>query len=466
MKKYDIAVIGAGSGGLSAAYTAKGFGKKVVIIDKNKPGGECTWSGCVPSKALINISKEIYTAKKYVDFTVDTSDVLQKVRKVIKNVYEEESPEILERDGIDYINGFAKFIDKNTLEVDGEKIKADKIFISTGSSPLIPPIEGLNNIDYLTNENIFTLEKLPESLIVLGGGAIGVELSQAVNRLGVNVSLVEMMDSILNREEPEMVEILERRLRNEGISLYTSHKAVKVDEKDSKIHLTIIKDGKEQIIIGDKILLALGRNPNIKGLDLEKIGINYNKKGIEVNAYLQTSIKGIYAVGDAAGPYLFSHMANVQAITAVQNAIFPIKKKIDYSHTAWCTFCEPELARAGFTEKEAREKYGDSIRVYKHDCKNLDRAKTKEDDEGIVKIILDRKGKVLGASILGSRAGEIISEVQTVKTLGINFGKLTKVIHPYPTYGEILLKISKKVYVDNILNNPIIRFFRKKLSFY
>lgn len=460
MKEYDVAVIGAGSGGLSAAYTAKGFSKKVVLIDKNKPGGECTWSGCIPSKALINISKEIHTAKKYAKFTVDTGEVLDKVRSVIKNVYEEENPEVLKKDGIDYINGFAKFIDKDILDVSGERIKANKIFISTGSSPLIPNIEGLNGINYLTNENIFTLEKLPENLIVLGGGAIGVELSQAVNRLGVKISLVEMMDSILYREEPEMVGMLEKKLENEGIDLYTSYKAVRVEEKDSMIYLTIVKDGKEKVIKGNKILLALGRTPNLNGLDLDKVGIKYNRKGIEVNELLQTSVKGIYAVGDVVGPYLFSHMANVQAITAVQNALLPLKKKIDYSNVAWCTFCEPELARAGVTEKEAREKFGDSIRVYKHEYSKLDRAKTKEDDEGIVKIICDKKGKVLGASILGSRAGEIISEIQTVKTFGINFGKLSKVIHPYPTYGEVLLKISKKVYIDNILNNPIIKFFR------
>ncbi|WP_202882645.1 FAD-dependent oxidoreductase [Clostridium sp. FP1] len=204
MKEYDIAIIGAGSGGLTAVYTAKGFSKKVVLIDKNKPGGECTWYGCIPSKALINIAKEIHVAKKYSDLLVNTSEVLEKVRKVINNVYEEESLEVLKRDGIDYINGFAKFIDKNTLNVNGEKIKAKKIIISTGSSPMMPLIEGLKDINYLTNENIFIEERLPESIIVLGGGAIGVELSQAMNRLGVKVSLVEMVDTILNREEPNL----------------------------------------------------------------------------------------------------------------------------------------------------------------------------------------------------------------------------------------------------------------------
>ncbi len=464
MNEYDIVIIGAGAGGLTAAYTAKGFGKKVALIEKDNPGGECTWSGCVPSKALINIAKEIHIVKKFTDIKVDTGEVLQKVRQVIQNIYEGESPDVLEKDGIDFIKGFAKFVDKNTLDVDGNIIKGKKIIISTGSSPFIPPIKGLDKVDFFTNENIFTQEKLPENIIVLGGGAIGVELSQALNRLGIKISLVEMMDSILFREEDELVKLLEEKLVAEGVNLYTSTKAVDVNEVNNKIILKVERNNDMEILEGDAILLALGRTPNISNLNLEEIGVKFNRKGIEVNEYLETSVKGIYAVGDVVGPYQFSHMANVQGITAVQNAVLPINKKIDYSHVAWCTFSEPELARAGFTEKEAREKYKDNIRVYRETYRNLDRAKTEENCFGVVKIICDNKGKVIGSSVLGNRAGEIISEIQTVKTLGINFAKLSKVIHPYPTYSEILVKISKKVYIDNILNNPFVKLinsFRK-----
>ncbi|MEJ8553495.1 dihydrolipoyl dehydrogenase family protein [Tepidibacter sp. Z1-5] len=464
MNEYDVVIIGSGAGGLTAAYTAKGFGKKVALIEKNNSGGECTWSGCVPSKALINIAKDVHIAKKYANIKVDTGEVLQKVRQVIQNVYEGETPDILQKDGIDFIKGFAKFVDKNILDVNGNVIKGKKIIISTGSSPFIPPIKGLDKVDFFTNENIFTQKKLPDNIIVLGGGAIGVELSQALNRLGIKVSLVEMMDSILFREEDELVKLLEEKLTNEGVNLYTSTKAVDVNEENNKIILKVERNNEMDILEGDAILLALGRTPNISDLNLEEIKVKFNRKGIEVNEYLETSVKDIYAVGDVVGPYQFSHMANVQGITAVQNAVLPINKKIDYSHVAWCTFSEPELARSGLTEKEAREKYKDNIRVYTETYKNLDRAKTKEDSLGVVKIICDKKGNVLGASVLGDRAGEIISEVQIVKTLGINFAKLSKVIHPYPTYSEILVKISKKVYVDNILNNPFIKLingFRK-----
>ena len=461
MKKVDVAIIGAGSGGLTCAYTAKGFGKSVMIIDKSKPGGECTWSGCVPSKALINQANDIFTAKKYIDFEVNTKEVMDNVRNVINNVYNSESVDVLEKDGIDFLSGTAKFIDKNRLNVDGEVVEAKKIFICTGSSPMIPPIEGLSSLNYLTNESIFELDELPHDIIVLGAGAIGIELSQAMNRLGVNVNLVEMADNILPREDKELTDMLKKKLESEGVNIYTSHKAVKAYKQEGLIKLALEGPNGPSEVSGNQILLALGRVPNINGLDLDKARIKSNRRGIEVNNYLETSAKGVYAVGDVAGPYMFSHMANVQGIRAVQNAVLPIKRKINYDNVAWCTFTSPELATSGMTEAAAREKYGDSIRVYRHSYDNLDRAKTKPGSIGQVKLVVNSKGKVLGCSILGDRAGEIISEVQVVKTLGINFGKLSNVIHPYPTYGEILNKISKKVLVDNLLNLPIVKLFKK-----
>ncbi|MEW8955410.1 NAD(P)/FAD-dependent oxidoreductase [Clostridium sp.] len=461
MRKFNVAVIGAGAGGLTIGYTAKGFNKSVVLIDKNRPGGECTFGGCVPSKALINIANDIYKAKEYTNIVPDTYHILKKVREVVENVYEAKSIEVLKEDGIEYINGFCKFINKNTLEVGGEIIKADKIFISTGSSPKIPSIEGIDNIEYLTNENIFYKEKLPESIIVLGAGSVGVELSQAMNRLGIRVYLVEKNPYIMHKEEKELSKALEEVLVDEGVNIYTSCNSRKIENYKDGVRLTFEKDNKDHSIYAENILIAIGRVPNIKGLNLEGVDIDYDSKRVKVNKYLETSVKGVYAVGDVVGPYLFSHMANIQGITAVKNALLPIKEKMDYSKVAWCTLSEPELARAGLREDEARETYGDSIRVYIEDYKNLDRAKFKNNPKGVVKIICDKKGYILGASILGDRAGEIISEVQTIKSLGINLKKLTKVIHPYPTYSEVLVKISKKLYVDTLLDNPIIKNFRR-----
>jgi len=461
MRKVDVAIIGAGSGGLTVAYTARGFGKSVLMIDKNQPGGECTWAGCIPSKALINQANDIYTARKYAEFEVNTELVMDKVRGIIENVYQGESIEVLKKDGIDFLQGPARFVATNRLEVLGEEIEAKKIFICTGSSPLVPPIEGVDKIEILTNENFFLQKQLPKSILVLGGGAIGVELSQAMNRLGVQVQLIEMADQILPREDEKVVSLLRKELENEGLLIHTAAKAVKVYEEEGKVKLQLSTSTGMKVVEGDKILFALGRVPNVMHLDLEKAGIAYTKKGVTVNSNMETTAKGVYAVGDVAGSYMFSHMANAQGIRAAQNAILPINKKMDYTNVSWCTFTSPELATAGLSEKEARERYGDSIRVYEYPYGNIDRAKTKEGSFGMVKLILKQNGKVLGCTILGERAGEIISEVQVVKTLGINFGKLANVIHPYPTYSEVLNKIGKKVLVDNLWNLPVVRWVKK-----
>jgi len=463
MKKYDLAIIGAGSGGLTAAFTAVGFGKSVILIDRNKPGGECTWSGCIPSKALINEAKKVYNVRKYVpEYEYDTKRALEHVNNVIKNVYSHEDPDVLEKAGIRFLQGAASFKNKNTLTVNGEEIRANSFVISTGSAPFVPPIEGLKDSSYLTNESFFELDQFPESMIILGGGAIGVELAQALNRLGVEIELVEMQTSLLFREEEELVQRLERQLEEEGITLHLNTKALKVESTIEGIRLTGDNNGQIKTINGKSILVAIGRKPNIEDLNLDAASISYNRRGIEVNSKMQTSQSHIYAIGDVVGPYQFSHMANVQGIKAVQNALLPFKRKVNYDHVAWVTFTEPELGRAGMTEKEAREKYGDKIRIYKAEFNDLDRARTKGETEEVMKVVLDRKGKILGVSIFGDRAGEMIAEAQVLKTLGHNFAKFGSIIHPYPTYGEVYAKLGKQVMIDNLLNNPFIKLFRKK----
>ena len=462
MKQYYIVIIGSGSGGLTSAYTALGFGKKVLIINKGLPGGECTWSGCIPSKALINEAKKVHTARQVVgNLEYKTEKAMDRVKSVIAKVYEGESIEKLKEDGIDFIEGHARFTSPNEVMVSGQRIRSNKFVIATGSSPLKPPIAGIETTPHLDNESLFQLKSLPKSIIILGGGAIGIEMAQAMNRLGVKVDLVEMADRILFREEAVYSQRLSEILTDEGVGIHVGTKAVGMAKTKGIVNLEVEKNGQKSTIQADEILLAIGRTPNLHNLGLEEAGIKYDKKRIIVNDYMQTSQKHIYAVGDVAGPYLFSHMANVQGIQAIQNAFLPIKRKVKDKHVAWTTFSEPELARAGMTEAEARDKYGDSIRVYDFDFDHLDRAMTKGDSKEGVKIILDAKGKVLGASILAERAGEMISEVQLLKTMNKNFASLAGVIHPYPTYGEVFNKIAKKVAVDNILNNPVVKLFRK-----
>lgn len=463
MKKFDLIVIGSGAAGLTSAFTALGFGKKVLIIEKYKAGGECTWSGCIPSKSLINQAKEIHSAQKYADFPVDSTTVLKKVRAVSESVYTHETPDVLEKAGAVFVQGEATFVDDKTLSVNGEQFQGGKIIIATGSSPMVPPIPGLDSVPYLTNDNFFEQDRLPTSILVLGGGAIGMELSQAMTRLGVNVTLVEMMPDVMFREEPEFSAIIRNRLADEGVTFHIGTKATQVAKSDQGVRLTVEKDGVESYLDAEKILVALGRSPNIKGLNLDKVGIK-TERGIVVDDHLQTTVKGVYACGDVAGPYLLSHMANYQAKLAAMNALFPIRRKINYNHVAWATFTDPEFARAGLTEAEARKEHGDSIRVYSYDFNKLDRAITKDNDFGRIKLITNRRGKVLGAHIIGERAGELIAEVQVMKTLGLNFGRLQSVIHPYPTYSDALRQIAQQVYIDNWLNHPVVKLiqsFRK-----
>ena len=461
MKVFDLIVIGSGAAGLTSAFTALGFGKKVLIIEKDRPGGECTWSGCVPSKGLINQAKDIHIAKKYADINIDSADILEKVRATSEKIYVHETPEVLEKAGAVFVQGLAKFIEPKVIEVNGEQFRAKKVVIATGSSPMVPPIPGLSDVPFLTNENFFQQTVLPKSIIVLGAGAIGMELSQSMARLNVDVQVVEMMPEVMFREEPEFSKIIRDKLTLEGVKFALNHKAVKVENTEQGIRLITDNNGSEVIFEAETILVALGRSPNVKGMNLEGVGINV-ERGIVVDAHLQTSAKGVYACGDVAGPYLLSHMANYQAKIATMNALLPvINRKVNYEHIAWTTFTDPEFARAGMTEAEAREQYGDSIRVYHYDFEKLDRAITKADDFGKIKLIVNRKGRVLGAHIIAERAGELIAEVQVMKTLGLNFGKLQAVIHPYPTYSDSLRQIAQKVYIDNLLHHPVVKLFRK-----
>lgn len=456
---FDLIVIGAGAGGLTCAITAIGFGKSVLLIEKDKTGGECTWSGCVPSKALINISKEIHTARKYCDFKPDTLKIMKDVKNVIQDVYSHETPEILEKMGINFLKGEAEFTENKTLRVGENTFSGKSIIIATGSAPFIPAIPGMNTVEYLTNESLFKLEKLPESMIILGGGAIGVEMAQALNRIGVEVHLVEMLDNILFREDQEFAHILREKLVDEGVNIHIRTKAVEVKKDGDSIILTVEKDGENKELSAESILVAVGRKPGTESLKLENAGIEYNKKGIEVDKHLQTNVHNIYAIGDVTGPYQFSHMANYQGIIAVQNALTPLKKSVDYTNVAWATFTQPELASAGLNEKEARDKY-DNIHVYVLERDELDRAKTKKDDIFKVKIICDNKKKILGAQILADRAGELICEIQAIKSNGLSLDKLSGVIHPYPTYAEAFNKLGKRAYVDKLVDNPIVNLIK------
>ncbi|MCQ9208757.1 MAG: FAD-dependent oxidoreductase, partial [Omnitrophica bacterium] len=336
---YDLVVIGGGAAGLVAATGAASLGAKTALIEKSRLGGDCTWYGCMPSKALLKSSQVFSLLKRLSEFGIsasapvqyDTSRVMPHVRDIIKKISTHHPPEVFEKRGIKVLFGDVKFINNKTVELNSNKISAKRFIVCTGSHPLVPPIEGLKNIVYLTNENIFDLDKLPKSLAVLGGGPIGIEISQALSRLGVEVSIVEMLDRILFREDQETAQVLANQLTTEGIKIHAGKKAVKFSQEDNLVAITMEdKDKNRSVIKVEKVLVAVGRAASVEGLNLEKAKVRYSKKGIEVDGTLKTSVGNIYACGDVAGPYQFTHMAEYQAIIALVNALFPFKRMVDY----------------------------------------------------------------------------------------------------------------------------------------
>ena len=458
MTTFDVIVVGAGAAGLTAAFTANGLGKKVLLIDHSAPGGECTWSGCIPSKALIQLAKEAHIATALGAPAPDTEIIMNRVREASQVIYQHETPQVIADSGVTFMRGMAVFKSSHEISIGKQVIRGKKFILATGSRPAIPPIPGLKTIPYLTNDSFFQQQSLPQSMVILGAGAMAIELGQALVRLGVRVTLIEMMPQILSREEPTFAAAIRDRLEAEGVSIHCNQRVVSVAKTASGVAVSTEVDGQPQVHYANQLFLATGRQAVIEGLALENANID-TSKGLQVNAYLQTQKRHIYACGDIVGPYQLSHMANFQAKLAARNAVIPLRKKVDYQHVCWATFCDPEFARAGLTEQEARQQYG-RVRVYHYDLARLDRARIRSANPGMIKIILDRKGYLLGAHILGERAGELIAQIQTLKTLNIPFTQLQQVIHPYPTYADALRQLSQQVWIDDIQRNVAVRLVK------
>jgi len=460
---YDIIVIGAGAAGISAAKTAAGLGRKTAIVEKNRLGGECTWSGCIPSKAFIHFAGQYYKADA-ADRGKAGEEAMSFVRKIIERVYSDEKPGNLEKDGIAVIMGEASFTGRNSIIVNNKGLSAGKFIVASGSRPLIPPINGIEKVKYFTNENIFEIKSLPDSLIILGGGAVGIELAQAFSRLGTRVTVVEAFDRILMREDREMSDIISKRIVSEGIELLTGSKAVRAEnsERNIGVKLTIeSQPGETRMIKASALLVAAGRVPVTDGLGLDEAGIRFSKDGIMVNHFLQTNIPGIYACGDIVGPYFFSHVAGYQGITAGINASIPFKRRMNLKDILWTTYSDPELAHLGLTEEEAHQKYKKGFRIYRVPYSNLDRAKTEGSEEGLAKYIVDRSGRIIGAHIAGKIAGELIHEAQVVRFFRKPLKNLQFVMHAYPSYSDIIRQAARDAYIDGILRNPLVRLARR-----
>ncbi len=482
-KKYDLIVIGGGSAGLVAAGGAATLGAKVALIEKNRLGGDCLYTGCVPSKSLIRSAKLAGDMNRAADFGFqisgfkfkndDFASITTRVQNVIKEIEPHDAPEVFEQMGVEVIFGRPQFTDNNEIEVslkdssETKILRAKRFCIATGSSPFIPPIEGLKETGFITNEEIFHLKNLPERLIILGGGAIGVEMGQAFQRLGAQVSIIEMGDNILPKEDAEVSVFMENLLQNEGVQIFTESKAVKVhrNNKGEKI-VTIEKKGATEEISGDEILAAVGRKPNTDGLNLKTANVKYDEKKIETDQYLRTSNKNIFAAGDVTAHYQFTHTADYEAQIVIQNAFlfYPLTKKTDFRVVPWATFTEPEIARVGLTEAEAKKKFG-AVEIIKVPFDENDRAHTEGETEGFAKIILDGK-KIVGAHIVGLRAGELIHEFVLAMKLNLSLGDLNKAIHVYPTLSKITTAVATKKTLDTLKSPFTRKWFARYLKFW
>jgi pyruvate/2-oxoglutarate dehydrogenase complex dihydrolipoamide dehydrogenase (E3) component len=455
-QRYDLVVVGGGSAGLIAAPLAAALGARVALVDRERLGGECLWTGCVPSKSLIATTRAAQQTQTLAAFglsghldPIDLGAVMDRVQGVIDAVYREGDAEALRKRGVDVQLGRVAFRSPHALEVDGQVLRGRAFLLCTGSSPAVPAIEGLGGVDYLTNLTVFGLRELPAHLIVAGGGPVGVELAQAFRRLGAAVAVLAGDRGLLPREDAEVSAALAGVFAGEGIAVVRS-RLVRVAREGGAIRARYAGAGGEGQVEGTALLLALGRRPNVEGLQLERAGVRYDaRRGIAIDPYLRTSVPHIFACGDVTGPYRFSHAAGFQAAVAVRNALFPrLRTRAQLEPMPWTTFTDPEVAHAGQTEAEARRAHG-KVLVLRADFAHADRARAEGQAEGFVKLIVTPwRGRILGGHVVGPQAGELIQEVTLAMRRGLDVRALANTIHVYPTLAMTVQQAALSFYAQ------------------
>ena len=443
----DLAVIGGGSGGLSVAAGAAQLGAKVVLIEKHKMGGDCLNYGCVPSKALIAAGHAAQTVRESGKFgvnghepAVDFFKVNAHVHGVIANIAPHDSVERFEGLGVQVIKAEGHFVGPSRLEAGSHEIEARRFVISTGSTAAIPPIPGLQDVPYLTNETVFDLKEAPQRLIVIGGGPIGLELAQAHRRLGCQVVVLEAF-SILPKDDPDAVTVVRKRLLTEGIEIIEGAKLESVGKDGNGIRVTLASNGHGRHIRGTHLLLAAGRRPNVKDLGLEMAGIDYSSTGIKIDQRLRTTNKRIFAIGDVAGSYQFTHVAGYHAGIVIRNALFNLPAKVDTRAVPWVTYTDPELSHVGLTETQAKNKDPAAKAVTWQFAEN-DRAQAERSTDGFIKAVVGKGSIVLGATIVGRHAGELILPWVLAVQKRLKISEMTSIIAPYPTLSEVTKRVS------------------------
>lgn len=449
MERYNLVVIGAGSGGLVVAAGATGLGARVALIEKHKMGGDCLNYGCVPSKAFIKVGKTAHAVRTASRFAINTGetalpsqnlkDAMDYVRAVQATIAPHDSVERFTGLGVEVKRGSGKLRSAHEVEIEGtgEVIWGRHIVIATGSRAFIPPIPGLAEAGYLTNETVFDATELPRRLLVIGGGPIGIEIGQSFRRLGSEVTVVHDLAHIVPKEDADVAEVLANQFREEGILIHDRIKVDRVEVKAGEKQVTITTETGTETLVVDEILLATGRRANIEGLGLDEVGVKSGRSGITIDETCRTNIPSIWAIGDVAGPYQFTHWAGYQARVVIRNTLFPLTAKCDYANTPWVTFTDPEIGRVGLSEDEARQK-GIAYDVYRVGFDRVDRAICDGEREGFAKVLAAKgTGRILGAVIVHPHGGELIAELALAKKHGLTLDKLSGTIHTYPTLSEV-----------------------------
>ncbi|OFW30282.1 MAG: hypothetical protein A3H97_09365 [Acidobacteria bacterium RIFCSPLOWO2_02_FULL_65_29] len=463
---YDFVIIGAGAAGLIAARFAARLGARVMLVERDRIGGDCTWTGCVPSKSLIRVAKaahEVRSAQRFglqaASCTVDMSRVREYVQRKVQEIYEPTSPEALGREGIDVALGPAAFENARTLRIGERSVVGRRFLVCTGATPVMPAIAGLEETPHCTYHNIFDLSHLPASLTIVGGGPLGMELAQAFQRLGSQVTI--LASRLLPHDDPDAAGILQRVFEREGVR-WLRGRAIAVRQESHGIVVSSDAGGEAH---AETILVAAGRRPNVEGLGLDRAGVVHSARGISVDDRLRTNVSHIYAAGDVLGGEQFSHVAGWQAFEAARNALLPGSSSGRVNPMAWVTFTDPEVAQVGLSEKAAREQLGETISVTKWDIARVDRATCDDDEDGFIKLVSNRRGVLIGATIVAGRAGEMSGELSLAIAKGLSVGDVATAVHAYPTYATALQQMTSQAATARWTSSAAGRVIARLLGF-
>jgi pyruvate/2-oxoglutarate dehydrogenase complex dihydrolipoamide dehydrogenase (E3) component len=469
--RYDLLILGGGSAGLVAAELASAFGAKVALVDRSRLGGECLYTGCVPSKALLHCARLAVYARRWAAHGADArksvtdfAAVMNSVRHAIDDIYRQsDNPERFVAKGVEVAIGETRFVGRDRLSVNGKEVFANRVFICTGSHSLIPSIAGLERSDFLTNETVFDLRELPSRLTILGGGPVGCELGQAFARLGAQVTILQRADRLLPKEDPAASALLRARLVAEGMTIHTRAAIDAVERRGSDTVVLAHVDDAPQEVVCDRLFVAVGRGPNVDGLSLDVAGVRADaRSGIVVDKRLRTSNPRVYAGGDVIGGYRFTHAAALHARVAVRNALFLGATELDQRVMPQATFTDPEVARVGLGEEEARRRHGSSVRTFVQSFTGVDRAITDEATEGFVKLVSAKDGAVLGAQIVGPGAGDYINEVALAMQQHLGVDALASTTHVYPTLALAIQQAAGQYAIERTRRNPFLGFLRRR----